>query len=100
MDPVPESRTLLIGASEDKDVRSIVVPLAPLFDRVFTTQCGHPRAMSAGEIADKLVGIDAIVLPSGRVEDALPLALQKSGLVVVAGSVFLAGAVRDIIGRK
>ena len=97
---LPESRTLLLGASQDKDVRSIAVPLAPFFDRIYTTQCAHPRSMSAGAIADQLVGIDATVMPTGPVESALPVALEKSGLVVVAGSVFLAGAVRDIIGRK
>jgi dihydrofolate synthase/folylpolyglutamate synthase len=95
-----ESRTLLLGMSEDKDARSILVPLAPLFDRVLTTQCAHPRALSAGALADQLIGINATILPSGRIEEALPQALEGRGMVVVAGSVFLAGAVRDIIGTK
>ena len=39
------------------------------------------------------------VLPAGPIEDALPMARQGRGLVIVAGSLFLAGAARDLLGR-
>lgn len=92
--------TLLLGMSADKDARAVVVSLAPLFDRLLTTHCAHPRAASAGDLAATLVGVSVPVLPAGPVEQALQVARAGGGLVVVAGSVFLAGAVRDLVGAR
>lgn len=89
-------RVLLLGMSEDKDARAVAAPLAPFVDRIYTTHCAHPRATSAGDLAARLVGIDVPVLPAGPVEQALGLA-RASGPVVAAGSVFLVGAVRDLL---
>lgn len=93
-------RTLLVGMSADKDPRALVVTLAPHFDRVLTTRCAHPRALEAGDLAAALVDVDLPVLPAGAVEEALPHARAGGGLVVVAGSVFLAGAVRVLVGAS
>lgn len=98
--PRDRPRTLLIGVSKDKDVRAMVTILAPCVDRVMTTRCSHPRAAAAGELAERLVGVDVSVLPSGPIEEALPSALGGDGLVIVAGSVFVVGAVRDIVGAR
>ena len=92
-------RTLLLGMSGEKDARGVARALAPLMERVFTTHCAHPRAMSAGELATHLVDLSCPVLPAGAIEAALPMVRQMPGPVLVAGSVFLVGAVRDILGR-
>ena len=97
--PRDRPRTLLLGASKDKDVRAIAAALRPMIDRVFTTSCAHPRAMMPGEVAERLVGLGVPVLPAGPIEDALPMAREGRGLVIVAGSLFLAGATRDLLGR-
>lgn len=91
-------RTLLLGASTDKDVRAMLAPLGGQIDRVLTTHCSHPRATSAGDLAKGLIDVKVPVLPAGSVEDALPVARENGGLVIVAGSVFLAGAVRELVG--
>lgn len=91
-------RTLLLGMSSDKDPRAVGRALAPLVDRILTTHCSHPRAMSAGLLATHLVDLSCAVLPAGPIEDALPVAREGKGPVMVAGSVFLAGAVRDLLG--
>ena len=65
---------------------------------MLTTSCGHPRSLSPGEVAEALVGLSNPVLPAGPVEQALPLALDTGACVVAAGSLFLAGAVRDLYG--
>ncbi len=100
--PREGGRTLLMGASDDKDPRSMLGPLAGQVDRVLTTHCAHPRATPAGDLAQKLVDVRVPVLPAGPIEEALPLARQdldqKDDLVIVAGSVFLAGAVRELVG--
>ena len=93
-------RMLLLGASNDKDPRAMLGPLASHFDRVFTTHCSHPRATSAGDLAKQLVDVQIPVLPAGAIEDALEMALDEDGMVVVAGSVFLAGAVRELVSHQ
>ncbi len=90
-------RTLLLGMSSDKDPRAVGRLLAPLVQRVLTTHCSHPRAMSAGVLATHLVDLPCAVLPAGPVEEALLTAREEPGGVLVAGSIFLVGAVRDIL---
>lgn len=96
--PRDGERVLLLGCSRDKDIRSIAAALSREVDRVLTTSCGHPRSLSPGEVAEALVGLSNPVLPAGPVEQALPLALDTGACVVAAGSLFLAGAVRDLYG--
>ena len=96
--PRDRPRTLLLGMSDDKDARRMVVILGPQVDRVWTTRCAHPRAREPGKLAGDVVGLEVPVLPAGPIEEALPSALAAGGLTIVAGSVFLAGAVRDLIG--
>jgi dihydrofolate synthase/folylpolyglutamate synthase len=91
--------TLLLGMSSDKDPLTVGRVLAPFVDRVLTTHCAHPRAMSAGELATHLVDLSCPVLPAGPIEEALGIAREQDGALLVAGSVFLAGAVRDLMGR-
>lgn len=91
--------TLLLGMSGDKDPRSVGRALAPLVDRVLTTHCAHPRAMSAGVLATHLIDLPCPVLPAGPIEEALDIARGQPGPLLVAGSVFLAGAVRDLLQR-
>jgi dihydrofolate synthase/folylpolyglutamate synthase len=97
--PRDRPRTLLLGVSEDKDARNMVIPLAPQVDRILTTHCGHPRAAQAGDLAAQLVGVAVPVLPAGPIEEALPLSRGGGELIVAAGSVFLVGAVRELVGR-
>ena len=96
--PRDTERTLLLGSSRDKDVRAVAAVLAPEFDRILTASCAHARAMLAGDVAEALVDFDLPVLSVGPVEEALPRAQGEPGLLVVAGSLFLAGAVRDLLG--
>ena len=96
--PRPARRTLLLGMGADKDPRTVAAALSGVVDRVFTTSCRHPRAQTPGGLAEALVGLDVPVMPAGPVEDALPMARDGGGLVVVAGSLYLAGAVRDLVG--
>ncbi len=96
--PRQGQRTLLFGSSSDKDPRAMAVALEGLVDRIVTTHCAHPRALSAGTLAEALIGIGVPVLPAGPVEEALPLARAGGGLVIAAGSIFLAGAVRELVG--
>lgn len=98
--PRDRPRFLLLGMSSDKDARAVAAALRPCVDRVFTTQCAHPRACSAGALAEQLVSLGIPVLPYGRIEEALPAVRDGKALVIVAGSVFLAGAARDLVAAS
>ncbi len=95
--PRPGRRTLVLGASVDKDIRSLAAPLAPCVDRILTSRCSHFRAQQPGDVAAALVDLPVPVMPAGAIEDTLRAVRASEDLVVVAGSLFLAGAVRDLV---
>lgn len=91
---------LVFGASEDKDIEGMYQELMPRVHRVITTQSVHPRAYDAQKLVE-------LAHRSGRsaeaitpIETALETALAEAGqeaVVLVAGSVFVAAAAREII---
>jgi len=91
--------TLLLGVSEDKDLRGIGVILSQVVDRIFATQCSHPRAKSSSEIVKELK-VDVPVHDMGSVETALQHCRWDEEIVVVAGSIFLVGAVQSILNSS
>jgi folylpolyglutamate synthase/dihydropteroate synthase len=68
----------------DKDVDAVKALLFPLFDRVITTEPYPPRSVSAEELG-------GMAIPNP--DDAFEAAMQSDEPdVVVAGSLYLAGA--------
>jgi dihydrofolate synthase / folylpolyglutamate synthase len=90
---------LIFGASEDKDVASILSGLLPRTDHVIVTRSIHPRAAEPQALADLATGAGCqaeVIVP---VEQALLRALELAGpdsVVLAAGSLFIAAAVREI----
>ena len=89
--------TLILGSSNDKDVRSVAMLLSPQVDRILAAHCSHPRAMSDKDI-EKTVEGNIPTYAIGAVEDIRHHINFDKEIVVVAGSIFLAGAVRDLYG--
>ena len=99
-DYLPENDVILVfGASEDKDVRGMLVDLLPRVKQVIATQSIHPRALGAEVIVDyvHLMGKKAeAVLP---LENAFKQAVRLANgerAVLVAGSIFIAAAVKEL----
>jgi dihydrofolate synthase/folylpolyglutamate synthase len=92
---------LVFGVMRDKDVTEMLSELAPLFDTIICTTANSPRAARPDELAAAV----AQVAPAIRVEavdsptDALQRACALADRVVVAGSIFLIGPLRDILRR-
>ncbi len=90
--------TLLFGASDDKDVEGILTELFPRTGKIIATQSVHPRAADPSrlvQIAEQNGCPAEIVVP---VEKALSYAFQLAGkndIILVAGSLFIAAAVRS-----
>jgi len=89
--------TLVIGIMRDKDVDEILRPLLPCVSRVIATAAPTPRALPAAELAHR-IGANANVIAEPL--EAIEHALQMGDTVCVAGSIFLAGAVRDELKRR
>ena len=90
---------LIFGASEDKDVRGMLVDLMPRVHQVIATQSIHPRALEAGVIVDfvHMMGKKAkAILP---LDDAFTEAVKLANgerAILVAGSIFIAAAVKEL----
>jgi len=90
---------LLFGVSSDKDYAGILEELLPRTKKVIATQSIHPRALDAGEICTKVLTYGTPCEAIVPIENALQRAFEIAGdecLLVAAGSVFIAAAVKDI----
>jgi len=96
--PRDRRRTLVLGGGSDKDIRAVAVALAPQVDRILTTVGTHPKARSPWEVARELEGLMVPVVPSGGLPEALASARNGEDLVIVAGSLYLIGDVREHLG--
>ena len=90
---------LVFGASEDKDIEGMLVELLPRVNIVITTKSTHPRAISP-EILMSMVNKHGVrAIPTESLEEAFDVGLKLAGrenLMLVAGSIFVAGGMRDI----
>ncbi len=100
--PTPGPRVLVFASSGDKDVAGMFRVLAPAFAHAFLTRfTSNPRALSpeglrqqwqaAGGGLVTLIGAPVEALAAARAEAG------ATGLVCVAGSVFLAGDLRPML---
>jgi len=95
----PERPTLVIGIMRDKDADAILRELLPVTSAVVTTAVATPRALPAAELASYVKSLDPerSVTVSANPVEAIDAAVGTSTTVCVAGSIFLAGAVRDML---
>ncbi len=90
---------LVFGASEDKNVREMLQALAPLANRMIFTRANHPRAMSVENLLADAQGLGAAMEGHPEVAAALQKAQETAqknhGVVLVTGSIFVAGSARE-----
>jgi dihydrofolate synthase/folylpolyglutamate synthase len=98
----PERPSLVIGIMRDKDADAILRELLPVTSSVIATEADTPRAIPAGELAGRVSALDdaRTVMACADPDAAMDAALARSATVCVAGSIFLAGAVRDRLERR
>ena len=96
-DPAPPSMTLVFSCLRDKALDEMAQILFPAFDHVVLTTVPSPRTASLESLRAAAEAVQIQTAEASDPEHALELALQltpPTGLVVIAGSVFLAGALR------
>ncbi|HWK10557.1 MAG TPA: folylpolyglutamate synthase/dihydrofolate synthase family protein [Vicinamibacterales bacterium] len=96
---VREPVTLLFGAMRDKAVAEMAGILAPAAAEIIVTTAPSPRAMAAPDIAAIARGTHPRITAIADPFEALRAALDRGRTVVVAGSIFLIGPLRERIGR-
>ena len=105
----PARPSLVIGVMRDKDVEGIIETLLPAVSSIIATAAPTPRAMAPEELAERIRArhtdpagaLRAIDVRSERDPlRAVALALARDDTVCVAGSIVLAGAVRDALERR
>ena len=95
----PERPPLVFAAMRDKDVDGLLRALLPAIGPVIVTAPATARAESPEELAARVRAAD----PARRVivepdpSKAVDRALAEAPLACVAGSIFLAGAIRDAL---
>jgi dihydrofolate synthase/folylpolyglutamate synthase len=94
-----DKKVLVWGMSAEKDAADFARELAPYVDCAIGTAAANPRARAADELAELthglFRGVDAAT-PAAALARARALA-GKEGLVVVAGSFYLAGEILTIL---
>ena len=98
----PERPPLVVGVMRDKDVEGILAALLPVTSHVVVTQAATPRALPANELRDRVLAVDAARRVTIETDPAYALdrALADADTACVAGSIFVAGAVRDALKRR
>ena len=98
----PERPVLVIGVMRDKDADAILRELLPVTSSVIATAASTPRAMPADELAARVTALDPArsVIVSTDAADAIDTALSTTRSVCVAGSILLAGSVRERLLRR
>lgn len=93
---------LVLGIMGDKNVELIVEYLSPVVRGVVTTAVDNKRSVPAVELAERVSKVlpDVPVLVSERAEFGLDMARAEAGAegaVLVTGSIYLVGEVRDLL---
>jgi dihydrofolate synthase/folylpolyglutamate synthase len=95
----PAGVTLVFGAMHDKAIDEMLRALAPAAAAIVCTTAPSPRAATASDLARRAA---ALALPVEIVDDpiaAVQQACASKRTVVVAGSIFLIGPVREWLAR-
>lgn len=95
--------TLIIGMLKDKDVDSVLQILIPRCNKIITTTPDNPRALSPGELKEKIQKYNKEVIDLENIEKAVDYALNNAKddeVIISAGSLYMIGSVRSIVNNR
>jgi dihydrofolate synthase/folylpolyglutamate synthase len=95
----PDGVTLVFGAMRDKAVREMLTTLSAVARSVVCATASSPRAMEAAELAGLAGELGLRAEAVADPVEAVTRACGCGGTVVVAGSIFLIGPVREWLAR-
>ncbi len=92
--------TLIFGAMSDKDIEGMAAELFSLPEAIVFTRVDEPRAATLDRLREAAQGSAARIFFADRVSEAMAKArdiIPKDGLICVAGSLYLVGAVKQLM---
>ena len=96
-----KSASLILGMLADKDSETSIKILEGAFDTVYTVPVDNPRSLSSEKLAERCIPHFKEVKVYGDVKSALEAARSEAeendSLLVIAGSLYLAGEIRPLI---
>lgn len=100
VDPQPRTMTVVFGCLKDKAFSEMGQILFPMFETVVLTEVPSPRTASLDELRKAAEATGVRVITSANPHEALARAMEitpTDGIIVVAGSVYLAGELRALL---
>jgi len=95
--------TLIFGASEDKEVRSMLQIIRPYIDHFIFTKSEHPRALGISELEKFALNLDLKNYSTRKIDTITPLILRQSKqdqVFLASGSIFIAGAIKQLLAKR
>ena len=93
-----EKVTLIIGASEDKDVPQMIEIISPFLEKIIYTRSDHPRAMSREDFLAILTPQQLQEFCFEELESLITeIKSNTNEVYLAAGSIFIAGAVKQML---
>ncbi len=94
---------LIFAALKDKDYKTMLQKIAPLASIIILPQLAAARAVTASDMAFVMKDLGFRARRAGNVREALEQALKlarKDDLICAAGSLYLAGEIKQIFHRR
>jgi dihydrofolate synthase/folylpolyglutamate synthase len=99
---IPRERLILVlGLMSDKDHRAVLKTLGPLADLLILTRPAYERSAQPRDLASQAreIGLRPVVEPElGPALDRAKASAGEDDLVLITGSLFLAGEVMELLG--
>jgi dihydrofolate synthase/folylpolyglutamate synthase len=92
-----QKRTLVVGVLRDKNVKECLASLKGLFERIVVVEPESPRAMPREDLAARIrsvLGTATEIELGEATKDLDRKKLEETDVLIVTGSVYLAGALR------
>ena len=93
-----EKATAIVGFMADKNIDSALAEIINKFTKVITvTVTGNKRSISAADLCEKCLKFCGNCTAAGDYNHALKLAKAENTPIIVFGSLYLAGDIRDLL---
>lgn len=93
---------LILGISQDKDIKGVGRTLCPLADRVILTKVNSPRAAEPSYLKKELKGFSQNTTLIPKVNSAFQyakLSASPEDLICITGSLYLVGEIKQIVNK-
>lgn len=100
----PNKITLMFGISQDKDITGILNEILPSVNTAIFTTTGNPRSANPSDLKETLKrDINKPCYSTDNIKEGLDIAIKvtdKSDMICITGSTFLAGEVKSLLNFK